>query len=224
MCRTGTIRRWDKKIRGENMDDAHHCHLSHWRESGKFASCEVIVAANQVFKHMAEEGLFAVTSAHLLLGDNSCKRLKAVDPSQPIEQSVVRRLDVEREKVYSRIDRHIYKLHVGQRQCDLANPSLLCYQYWQRNNREQVPYQAFLNDIALFPIDSGYWEIAKTHQLILNRNLPMVTDVTAEILKWMAESGQTVEIKDMKGIMVPMAESLSNKKIGFNISFKLTSG
>ena len=51
----------------------------------------------------------------------------------------------------------------------------------------------------------------------------MVPDVTAEILKWMADSGQTVEIKDMKGIMVPMAESLSNKKIGFNISFKLTS-
>ena len=94
-------------------------HKSKWKSSGHSASCNLIISADQINKYSGEEGLFAVTSAHLLLGEDVCAKLKTVDPNDPAEQRAVTLLDVERAKFYAKLDQRIHQLQLPDKTtCD----------------------------------------------------------------------------------------------------------
>ena len=203
-------------------------HKSKWKSSGHSASCNLIISADQINKYSGEEGFFAVTSAHLLLGEDVCAKLKTVDPNDPAEQRAVTLLDVERAKFYAKLDQRIHQLHLPDKTtCDLGNPPLLCYQYWQQHNQEGALYKAFINDLALLPIDFRFWDMAKRSLTCIgfeSSDVGMMTDITKEILQRMAVKREPVHIEGRKVNVVPMARSLNSKTLGLHLSFKLKTG
>ena len=190
---------------------------SMWKSTFEAATSELIVTASQVHKHDYRRGLYAVTSAHLLLGkDFTADLVKISDPKIAKEK-----LDRRRREINSMIDTNVYRLSVrlGDDQeeiSDLLNPSLLCYRYWNRyqGNEHGRALKCFRNDIALLPIDN---------KLVNHGQYKFLTDVTVEDLR--RAIGQKVRVKDKVGVIVHMNQALRNEvRIAYHLAFKINKG
>ena len=185
-----------------------------WNPTGERASCELVVEGKQVNKH-SRPGTYAVTSAHLLLGKEVEKTLRATLKSEDVHQVVKGQLKNLNANIY----REMYKLHItaeSEKLCDLSYPPLACYQFYQRQNLLKKHIK-FVNDIALFPIESDCFGSLGSHG-----RCKIVPNVTSDRLKEMAQKRTKVYVKDRSGIAVPMREAVrQNQKIGYLLAFTL---
>ena len=166
----GKIEKWainrERMASGGLQANANRRPTEIWERTGETATSELIVTGHLVSKHDTQRALLAVTSAHLLLGEDTTKKLVATAS----HRKATKFLNKQRKKVNIRVNRNTYRLRLWKNRneedggdedhdyVDLSNPPMLSYHYYRHNNRQQLDprlFKRFRNDIVLWPIEQS---------------------------------------------------------------------
>lgn len=221
---SGQIQKWASEPQSRPQDL--------WYKTGEAATCDLIVTGQVIHKHDKRRVLFAVTSAHLLLGEDITRRLVSITNHRKSNKF----LNTQRKKVNSKINRNTYRLLLSKHELenrdhenqddntyvDLTNPPMFCYHYYrykrhQQNCQQQQPFKLFRNDIALLPIELSDSNIVGDHG-----QLRYLTKVTPEFIEEITRCGERVFVKGKRGNVVQVLQSAHQDRVfGLNLAFIL---